>query len=245
MERLYPAPTGESTEDVYAEIGDRSGPWLAIGMVHSADGAATIDGVSGGLGAEGDRAAFRGLRAACDVILVGAGTVRAEGYGPPRMRPHDIARRTARGQRDRPAIAVVSASLDLHGAERLLDEDPDWRPIVVTTQDSDGERRDALHRRGAEVVIAGRHRVDLTAAVEVLRGRGMTRVLSEGGPHLNGGLLAADLVDELFVTVAPTVVGGGPPIRIVAGDLEEPVGLVLEGVRMHGSEVFLHYRVDR
>lgn len=244
MRRLYPDVGEEALDDVYGDVAAGSGPWLAIGMVGSVDGAATIDGVSGGLGQEGDLAAFRGLRAACDVILVGAGTVRAEGYGPPRMRPAEVARRESRGQSERPAIAVVSSSLDLTGAERLLEQVPTWRPIVVTHEGADPGRAADLADLGVEVVRAGAGDVDLTAAVDALRGRGLRRILCEGGPHLNGQLLADGLVDEVFLTIAPTLVGG-PSSRIVVGDRTVDVALDLVGVRQHGNEVLLRYRVAR
>lgn len=244
MRRLYPDVGEEALDEVYSDVAAGSMTWLAIGMVGSVDGAATVDGVSGALGLEGDLAAFRGLRAACDVILVGAGTVRAEGYGPPRMRPHEVARRRARGQSERPAIAVVSSSLDLTGAERLFEQDPTWRPIVVTHQGADPVRTADLADRGVEVVTAGAADVDLTVAVDALRGRGLRRILCEGGPHLNGQLLAGGLVDELFVTVAPTLVGGSAS-RIVVGDHTVEVAVDLAGVRQHGNEVLLRYRVAR
>ena len=244
MRRLYPDVGEEALDEVYGDVAVGSTPWLAIGMVSSVDGAATVDGVSGGLGQEGDLAAFRGLRATCDVILVGAGTARAEGYGPPRMRPQEVARRRARGQSERPVIAVVSSSLDLTGAERLIEDDPTWRPIVVTHADADRIRVADLADRGVEVVTAGVGRVDLAAAADALRDRGLRRILCEGGPHLNGQLLVDGLVDEIFVTVAPSLVGG-PGSRIVVGDHAVDVALDLVGVRQHGNEVLLRYRVAR
>jgi riboflavin-specific deaminase-like protein len=244
MRRLYPAGGEEPLDEVYGDVAAGSGSWVALGMVTSVDGAATVDGVSGGLGQEGDRAAFRGLRAACDVILVGAGTVRAERYGPPRTRPHDVARRAARGQAERPAIAVVSSSLDLTGADRLLEEDPTWRPIVITHRGADPTLVAELTRQGVDVVTAGEARVDLVAAVDALRSRGMRRILCEGGPRLNGQMLAHGLIDEVFVTVAPRLAGGPAP-RIVVGDALAETVLELVGVRQHGDEVLLRYRVAR
>lgn len=244
MRRLYPDPGEESLDDVYADVAAPARPWLALGMVSSVDGAATIDGVSGQLGHEGDRAAFRGLRSACDVILVGAGTVRAEHYGPPRTQANEIDRRRARGQSDHPAIAVISASLDLTGAERLLTADRAWRPIVVTHRRADPARLAALQQDGVRIVTAGDERVDLGDAISALRDLGLNRILCEGGPHLNGQLLAAGLVDELFVTIAPTAVGGSAH-RIVVGDAATPVPLELVGVRLHGGDLLLHYRVAR
>lgn len=244
MQRLYPDPGDEALEAVYAEIAGGSDRWVALGMVASIDGAATVDGVSRGLGQDGDRAAFRALRAAADLILVGAGTVRAERYGPPKVASEVAAARHERGQADRAGIAVVSRSLDLDLEGRLFTEDPSWRPIVVTSLVADPDKVTALEETGAEVLVAGDDLVDLSAAVERLRTLGYGRILGEGGPSLNGQLLADGLVDEIFLTVAPSLVGGQAN-RIVTSRTASPTRMDLLGVRRHGNEVLLRYRVAR
>jgi riboflavin biosynthesis pyrimidine reductase len=238
VERRFPDVAEVSFDDVYADL-PPAGRWVAVSMVASLDGAVTVDGRSGGLGGEGDRAVFRSLRDVADVILVGAGTARIEDYGPPR--PRAAERRQARGQTDRAALAIVSRRLDLN--DRLF-EDPGFRPIVLTITDAPSDRREALARRGAEVVAVGTGDVDLGAAVDHLGSNGMARILCEGGPTLNGQLFTAGLVDEIFVTVAPAIVGGDAR-RIVAGGLPATLALDLVEIRVHDSEVHLRYRVSR
>lgn len=241
MHRWYPEERDEALDDVYGELppaGRRR--WVAINMVASVDGGVTVDGVSQALGGEGDLAGFRGLRAAVDVVLVGAGTARAEQYGPAKVRPAARQARRDRGQEPRPTIAVVSRSLDLQGAERLFDGDTGV--IVVTPTDSDPTRRDALRSRGATVLVAGEGDVDLADALAQMDARGLARVLVEGGPRLNRDMLAAGLVDELFLTVSPMLVGGRAA-AIVGGSLDRPVDLRLREGRVHDGEVLLRYEV--
>lgn len=238
MRRLLPTPTPASAVDAYADLVPPDARWVVLGMVGAVDGAATVDGRSGALGGEGDLAGFRALRALADVVLVGAGTVRAEGYGP--ARPRAVERRRARGQGDAPRIAVVTGSGDLDPGSRLF-SDPEARPLVVTTTNGAATARARLGGR-AEVLEAGDGRVDLGTALDLLAGLGLRRVAVEGGPGLNAQLLTAGLVDELLLTLAPTLVGDAGP-RIVGDALGVPVDLVLHELRVHGSELLLRYRV--
>ena len=148
-------PLDEDLEAVYADV-PPSGtePWTAISMVSSVDGAVSVDGTSGALGGAGDLAAFRALRAAADVVLVGIGTVRAEDYGPVKVRPAAAAARRDRGQAERPPIAVVTRSLDLGGSLRLFAADSP-PPIMVTTVDAPTDARARLEELGATVIAAG------------------------------------------------------------------------------------------
>lgn len=244
MRRLLPPGGQEALEDLYTDLEVPTGtgrPWLYLDMVASVDGAATLEGRSGGLGGEADKLAFRRLRETCDVILVGAGTVRAESYGQARVDPDIRQRRQARGLAPQPTMAVVSRSLDLDPDARLFTGDGP-RPLILTAADADPARRAALGEV-AEVVPCGRGSVDLTAAMDWLWARGDRRVLCEGGPHLNADLLAADLVDEVFLTVSPLLVAGPAP-RIVAGPAPTR-RLTLREVREHDSELLLRYRRQR
>lgn len=238
MHRLLPSSAPVDLEDAYAGLEPPDDSWTVLGMVGAVDGAAAVDGRSEGLGGRGDLAAFRALRTLPDVVLVGAGTVRAEDYGPPV--PRGVAARRARGQADVPRIAVVTRSADLDPAARLFG-DPDRRPLVLTTRDAPEDRRAAL-REVADVVEVGQDDVAPGDALAELHRRGLRRVVCEGGPSLNGQLLAAGVVDELFLTLAPTLVGEVGP-RVVAGRLPAPVDLVLHELRVHGAELVLRYRV--
>lgn len=211
-------------------------PWLLVNMVASLDGAIAVDGRSGALGGPADKAMFSALRAIADVILVGAGTVRAEGYGPPRPTDATRAARRARGQAEAPRLAIVTRSLDLDPAARCFAEAP-TPPCVVTCAAAPTERREELDRV-ATVVTVGDDAVDLPGALAQLAADGAGVVLCEGGPSLNGDLAAAGLIDEWDLTISPLLVGGtgaravhGPalpdPTRCTLARLVESDGLLL------------------
>lgn len=245
MERLLPDVGAEELHDLYASLEIPAGegrPHLYLDMVASVDGAATIGGRTRELGGEADRIAFRRLRETCDAVLVGAGTVRVEDYGPPRRHEGTVERRRARGLSDLPTVVVVSASLALDPGARLF-QDPELRPTVLTVADAPQERRREL-AEVADLVSVGTGLVDLTAGMAELADRGWARVLCEGGPHLNAGLFALDLVDELFLTVTPTV-AGVTDRRIVEGPIGAPRGAELVELRHHDSELLLRYRFAR
>ncbi|MCC9306395.1 pyrimidine reductase family protein [Kitasatospora sp. RB6PN24] len=188
--------------------------WLRGNMVSSLDGAARLGGLSEGLSSEADKRVFGVLRALSDVVLVGAETVRAEGYRPARARAEFQAARAAAGQGPAPAIAVVSRSLRLDLTAPLFTE-PLVPTVVITTEDAPAAARAAV-AEVAELVIAGRGDVDLPAALASLTARGWTRQLSEGGPRLLAQLTAAGLLDELCLSLAPLLTAGDSP-RITHG----------------------------
>ncbi|WP_395293998.1 pyrimidine reductase family protein [Kitasatospora hibisci] len=210
----------ESLAAVYAypDQVNRGRPWLRANMVAGLDGAAKLDGLSEGLSGDADKRIFGVLRALSDVVLVGAETVRAEGYRPGRARAEFAAARRAAGQAPAPAIAVVSRSLGLDLAAPLFTE-PLVRTVVITVEDAPPARL-AEVAGAADVIVAGRGSVDLAAAVTALADRGWTRLLTEGGPRLLGRLAAAGLLDELCLSVAPLVTAGDAP-RIIR-DAEMP-----------------------
>jgi riboflavin biosynthesis pyrimidine reductase len=216
----------EALAGLYAYPADQ---WLRANMVASADGAATLGGVTQGLSSEADREVFALLRALADVVVVGAGTARAENYGPARVRQ---AWRGLRADRPpTPPIAVITARLDLDPGSRLIAEAPPHaRTIVITTAQAPAGRRAELARH-CDVVVAGDTTVDLKAAMAVLADRGHQRMLAEGGPHLLAQLMEAGVLDELCLTIGPLMAGPGPP-RIVTGALHasEPMAMTLEHV---------------
>jgi riboflavin biosynthesis pyrimidine reductase len=214
MRQLLPCPATEDA-DLPALYAYPPGPWLRGNMVVSADGAAELGGVSASLSSDADRQVFLLLRALADVILVGAGTVRAEGYGPARR--SRLWSQLRDGRPATPTIAVVSARLDLDPESRLFtDAAPDARTIVITTAAAPQDLRAGLARR-ADVITAGGAGLDLNAAVRALADRGHRRMLTEGGPHLLAQLAAAGLLDELCLTIGPLLAGPGAR-RIVSGD---------------------------
>jgi riboflavin-specific deaminase-like protein len=194
------------------------GRWVRANMITSLDGAAQgSNGRSGTLSSPADKYVFAMLRALCDVILVGAGTARAEKYGPDEPRPDYAARREALGQRPTAPIAVVSGRLEVDPDGPLFSGvgEP---TLVLTAQRSPADRRAQLADL-ADVVIVGEDRVDLPRALDALTERGLNRVLCEGGPILLGQLVADGLLDDLCLTFAPLLLGGsadralnGPPV---------------------------------
>ena len=218
MRRLLPTTpdvtdltTLEGLAEAYAypESVDRGRPWLRANMVASLDGASRLDGLSDGLSSEADKRIFGVLRALADVVLVGAETVRAEGYRPARARADFAAAREANGQATVPAIAVVTGRLDLDLTSPLFTE-PLVPTLVVTAASAPADALKAAERV-ADVVVAGDERVDPAAMVAALTERGWTRLLTEGGPGLLGQLTAAGVLDELCLSLAPLLASGDAP----------------------------------
>lgn len=245
MRRLLPDPVDPiDPVDAYADLPPAAGrPGVRLNMVASLDGAISVDGVSGGLGGEADRRLFRALRSLADVVLVAAGTVRAEGYRPPRLPDPLVNRRLERGQSRLPRIAVVTRSLALDWTSSLFaDADPDARPIVVTCSGADPA---AVRRAGAvaQVIVAGDDAVDLPGALTALGRAGARAVLAEGGPRLNAALATAGVLDEVCLTVAPRLVGGAAR-RILDGPEPQRGGrpMRLWSVCEDDGFLFLRYR---
>jgi 5-amino-6-(5-phosphoribosylamino)uracil reductase len=196
VRQLLPEVRDLTPEDLY-DLYDVPGPHLRAGFVTSVDGAITVSGRSEGLGNPADKAVFRALRAVCDAVVVGAGTVRNEDYGPVRLQPSAIAWRALHDRSPEVPIVVVTRTGKL-GSGRVLDG-----PVLVTGRDLPGEP---------------------AALVAALHERGLTRLLCEGGPSLLTSLLAAGVVDELCLTTSPLVVGSGPQLVDVVA---EPLALEL------------------
>jgi 5-amino-6-(5-phosphoribosylamino)uracil reductase len=191
-------------------------PYLRANMVGSLDGAARVAGKSAPLSSPADMRIFGTLRALADVIVVGAETVRQEGYRPARARRDFADQRAAYGQAPAPVIAVVSRRLDLDFTAPLFRE-PAVPTVVLTCADAPGEQLAQARAAGAHVVVAGDgDTVDPVRAVGELAALGHTRLLHEGGPRLLAQFAAAGVLDELCLTVAPLVVGGDAP-RIMNG----------------------------
>lgn len=221
-------------------------PWVALGMIASLDGATAVGGRSGPLGGPADKAAFRAVRAMADVVLVAAGTVRTEGYGPIRISDDARAARLDAGRSPGPArLAIVTASVDLDVDGPLFAPDPDgdpggdpgdreW-PLVFTTTDADHDRVRVVGSR-AEVRRLGTGQVAVGAALASLADDGVGLVVCEGGPSLNGALVAAGVVDEVCLSLSPALVGGDSK-RLVAGipELDDAPGFELVSLLVEGD----------
>lgn len=216
---MSPAPLLAHVEDldaIYPDLvlggeGPRTAPHLALCMVSSLDGSVTLRAVSEGLGGPADKQALARVRDACDVMLVGAGTVRDEDYPPYPGGEARRARRVAKGLAAIPPVAMVTRTGALREGHPLV-ADPEDAPVVIVAAADEERVRAALTPTPAGEAItwlvAGEAELDLAAALSGLAGLGLARISCEGGPNLNGALLDADLVDEAFVTIAPAMVGG-------------------------------------
>ncbi len=218
LERLYAYP-------------DR--PWLRANMVSTLDGAAAgNDGRTGTINTPADLVVYTLLRDLADVILVGAGTARAEGYMSADPRTGDrAARAVAEGRAAHPEMAVVSGTGQLPPLLAERRENGGGVLLVTCEAAGAGALDRARHTLGADrVLVCGRESVDLRAAVDALVDRGLPRILCEGGPRLLADVAAADLLDELCLTVVPLLAGGVEQRIAVGTSADAPLvpGVVIE-----------------
>jgi len=223
MRRIFPTEGTVDPAAAYAYPADR--PWLRANMVSTVDGAAAgADGLSGSVSGEADRQVFRTLRSLADVVLVGAGTARSEGYRPAAL-----------------PIAIVSGRLDLDLTTPLFTA-AEHRTIVLTCATAPAGQRAAAAEL-ADLVICGEERVDVGLAIAALHERGFRCLLTEGGPTLLRALVAAALLDEICLTVSPYLAGGGAG-RILSGQpLDHPLETRLGHLLEDGGWLFARYEV--
>ncbi len=232
MEQLVPPARGEPDLDaLYAHAPGV----LRLGMVAAVDGATVLGGGSQALSSDADRAVFRTLRRACDVVLVGAGTARAEGYRPVRLPDEHRQRRVEQGRSPVPPVAVVSRGRGLPDGAPLLEDGSGL--LLLTT--AAGARTAPAH---VDVEVVGQDDVELPRVLAALHDRGLLRVLCEGGPALNGALLRARLVDEVCVTTSPLLAGGDGP-RLLTGADEAAVPLALVSLLRADDVLLARWRV--
>lgn len=243
IDRVWPHPASDLDDDALLEHlrfpDDRT--WLRVNFIASIDGASARDGRSGALGDAADRRLFDLQRRPADVVLVGAGTARGEGYSGMRVDAPSVAWRTDAGLPPHPTLVLVSRSLTLDPASPMFIDAPS-RPIVYTVASAPTALRAAL-AEVADVVYVGDADVDPLRMRQDLTARGMRRIHAEGGPELFGALLAAGAVDALHLTVAPTLEAGAAG-RIAHGDAPAATAMRLASVLRSGSELLLHYLTD-
>ncbi len=244
---LVPASPGKIDDDalhrIYAYPAAADEPYVRFNFIAAADGAATTGGLSAGLGNDGDKRIFAVLRRLADVVLVGAGTVRAEGYAGDLVDEDARSWRKAQGAAAHPAIAVISGSLDLDPASGFFTDAP-VRPLVLTSSSAPAGRRAAL-AAVADVVDCGTDRVDAPAILAELGRRGLPKILCEGGPAVLGDFTSSDAVDELCLSISPLLAGGAGPRIAVGASPEEPIGLVLSSLLTEDSALYTLYRRAR
>lgn len=219
---------------------DRGG--VRVNFVASADGGAHANGKSRGLQTPGDNMVFAALRDLADVVLVGSGTANAEGYRTARLSPERRRIRSAHGLPPELPIAITTRSLNLDPASPVFaagESGP--RTLVLTCAAADSGRRRAL-ARVADVIVCGQDAPEPALVRRELQARGLTRILSEGGPTAFAELAAGGVVDELCLSLSPMLVGPGAG-RIVSGAAQWPVprGLELAGLLEDDGALFLRY----
>ncbi|MDT8914497.1 pyrimidine reductase family protein [Amycolatopsis sp. PS_44_ISF1] len=211
MDLLLPPSTDDFTandlEELYAYPDHPARPWIRVNFVSSVDGAVTVDGRSQQLSGKADRRVYELNRDLADVVLVGAGTAIAEGYAAVRGHELDSARRSRHRLSPALPIAVVSNRCSIP-ADSPLFEDAEAPTLILTCEKAPAERKAALRAAGAVVLECGGDQVEPAELPAALDGLGLRRVNCEGGPGLFATLIAADLVDELCLTVEPVLVAG-------------------------------------
>jgi riboflavin-specific deaminase-like protein len=244
FERLYPSPREATPDELISGLdlasrapADR--PYLVLNMVSSLDGKATLQGNTRGLSSEADRTLFHHLRTQADAVMVGAGTLRVERYGRMVRRRELHEKRRREGLAPDPLAVIVSARLGLPRDLPLL-QDPDSRVVVATASDAElggVAARVAYLRTGEDLpLLMARLRADY----------GVRSVLCEGGPTLNAHLLAAGLVDELFLAISAKLVGGLEALTIVTGRaLVDPIDMELVWLFEGDGDLFSRWRVRR
>jgi riboflavin biosynthesis pyrimidine reductase len=252
VQRLLPEQNGSLSPAGVAEAHEwpEVETWVRALMVATADGAARSEtGVSGGISSAGDRLIFGTIRGMSDAVLVGANTIRAEGYGGMKARPELVARRKAAGQNPAPRVAIITRSGDLDTSTGVF-TDSDEPPIVFVPENLAEDKRADLSQ-AAEVIAAGKDDVVMTEVMAYLRSIGLPRIVCEGGPSLLGSLAAQGLLNELCLTVTPLLAGGSYPNgdrtpRILDGAVLpiSPETLTLEHVLEDRGTLFLRYLVN-
>jgi len=242
LQRIYPRPGETTPEDLISrlDLGSRAlaqRPYVVANMVASLDGKAVADGATRGLSSEVDRALFHQLRTQADALLVGAGTVRAERYGRATKSDDLRAKREHEGLEPEPLTVIVSGRLDLSPDLPLLAAH--GAPVVIATgaeHELEGVAADVSYlRTGSDLPVM---------LARLFAEHGVRSLLCEGGPTLLSFLMSAGLVDELFLSISPQILGGEDALTIVAGRvLPEPLAAELVWLCEAGGELFGRWRL--
>jgi riboflavin biosynthesis pyrimidine reductase len=245
LEQLFPERRAVEAADAYGDLRleeaappDR--PYVVANMVASIDGRATLGGRSGRLGNDADRQIFLDLRTQVDAVMAGTATIAIERYGPIIKSAERRARRRARGLDEIPLAVTATRSMELP-AQAPLFQDPGSRIVVLTNSDREPPPC-------AATLIVERipgEPLDLIAGMSRLRAsHGVRSLLLEGGPTILAAMMSPGLVDELFLTRAPKVVGSADEPTILEGaSLPAPVDTALLSVMLDESFLFLRYRL--
>jgi riboflavin biosynthesis pyrimidine reductase len=240
---LFNIQTGSPVDDILGLVFSEprsSGtgrPWVMLNIVSSIDGATAVDQGATALSDDDDRALFHVLRAVSDVILVGAGTVRAEDYRPVKSTEASREARRDRGMTPVARLAIVSGRLNLDPGARVF-SDPDNRPLVLTGSTALPDRVEALSEVADVLTLETIDGVGIVGALSA------KVVLCEGGPTLNGQLALAGVVDEVNWTVSPVLVSGDSKRMTTGEEVRPPTAMRLERALKGDRSLFLRYVRD-
>ncbi len=240
MRRLIPEPGSASLESelgLYRPFDQPPGsrPHVAVNMISTLDGRASIEGRSKELGSEADSEHLLGLRTRFDAVMVGGGTMRSERYGRIVRQPEFHRQRLAAGLAAEPLAVIISGNLDLPFDAPLF-TDGHGKVLIFTRKKKAPETSTPVE------LVTREEGIEMTEVMAHLRHReGVRALLCEGGPHLFGQLLAAGLVDDLFLTITPVATGGEAP-RILEGELPSRAGFKLDRLLEAEGDLFARYR---
>lgn len=222
MHQLFPSEQSELTDDDIAAVYDWPAatahqPWVRANFVQAVDGSIRgADGLSDGISGSADKRVFAILRATCDAVLVGAGTARAEDYGPITVRDDLAELRSRAGRTGRPRLFIVSRS---------------------------GAINDKARDAAAEVLRIDGTPIELRSALASIRNSGVTRLLCEGGPHLFTSLVEADVIDDLCLTTSPSLLGNST-IPLITRQLPTQRRLRLASLLFDDSTLLANWALD-
>jgi riboflavin-specific deaminase-like protein len=242
FERLGADGPAQSAREILAPVGARlragpQAPCLLLNMIATLDGRAARHGSTRALGGPADLEMLLELRVLADAVMIGSGTLRAEGYGRLVRRPERRAHRTATGLAADPPAVLISRELDLPWEAALFEAAE--QPVIIYTRAGGGKRPPPTAAPVEMVVLEA---LEPHAVLADLRRRGVAVLLCEGGPTLNAWLFAAGVVDELFLTLAATLTGDdGEPTILGGPPLSTPAEARLEWVLRQDSDLFLRY----
>lgn len=248
MQQIWPPTSHHPHPDLNADALEKlyhypDHGWLAVNFVSSVDGGVEVNGRSAGLSTTPDRVVYQLGSDLADVVLLGAGTATLEEFHGIRPSEETRQRRERHGLSIVPPIAIVSTGQSLPATAPVL-TDVSTPSIVLTCAAAPAASRQAWTDAGAIVVMAGTDTVDLSAAVAALAQRGLTRIDCEGGPRLVGSLLAADVVDEIRLTISPMLISGTAD-RLATGTQIHPAALTLASVLTQDDTLLLRYLVGK
>ena len=242
MQALYPQQLGELDDEAIIErYRTEARPFVRFNFVSSLDGSAQYDGLSEGLGSPADARAFALMRRLASVILVGAGTVRAEGYAGPLVDEQSQQWRTAHGLPAHPVLAIISRGLNIEPDAEVLRQSP--APVLLFTTvpvTAELTRRYPQHVQLVQLTERG-HWCNASQVVEELHGRGLGFIHAEGGPHVFGQFVAQDMVDSLCLSFTPLLVAG-TGTRITRATEQAKVRLPLHSVLEEDGTLLTEYR---